>query len=284
MGLTFKCPYCGNGVKSRRALTAHVHKCHENVTNEKLLADADYGGDRPTCKCGCGEFTSISYFGGVHFNDYVVGHQSRVHNNWGHNKKAMNKSAYTRRKQYKDGSRTQWNKGKKWSECYSSDKIEKLRTMYSNAERNKKISRKLHELYSSDEKRMELHDRMAKFIGSNKFKISSKKEDDFVNDVMLMICGKNDFTRQCYISDIHQYCDLLSRSKKLIIEFNGDFWHGNPLLYPSDRLYKCQVKRMMKDEEKRKWAIANDYTLIEVWESEYDDNKENVLNKIKKLL
>lgn len=285
MELLFKCPYCGIDVNTRRSLTKHVRKSHQSITNEKLLADVDYGGIRQTCKCGCGEFTKISYFGGIHFNDYVAGHQARVHNNWGHNPKAISKSSETRRKQYSSGSRIQWNKGKKWTDCYSDDKIIELRKIFTNGDRNCKISSKLHELYSSVEKRMELHDRMVKFIASNEnFKISSKKEDEFAHSVMSSIDDCNDFVRQYYISDIHQYCDLFSPSRKLIIEFNGDFWHGNPMLYPNEGLYECQVLRMMRDEEKRKWVNENGFRMVEVWESDYDRNKENVLKKIKEIL
>lgn len=285
MGLLLKCPYCGISINTRRSLAIHVRKCHQGISNERLLADVDYGGVRPTCKCGCGKFTKISYFGGIHFNDYIAGHQARIHNNWGHNAKAIRKSSDARRRQYDDGTRTQWNKGKKWAECYSSDKIIELRKIYTNPNRNRKISDKLHELYSSTEKRRELHDRMTKFIGSNaKFKISSKKEDDFVDSVMSIVGDGNDFVRQYYISDISQYCDLYSPSRKLIIEFNGDFWHGNPTTYKNSALYECQALRMAKDEEKRKWASNNGFCMVEVWESDYDKNKENVLNKIKEIL
>ena len=54
------------------------------------------------CKCGCGEIVK---------NEWVRGHVSRVRNNWGHNQKAIENSANTRRKQYKNGERKVWNDG-----------------------------------------------------------------------------------------------------------------------------------------------------------------------------
>jgi hypothetical protein len=46
------------------------------------------------------------------FRDYIHGHQSRIHNNWGHNPIAIEKSSETRRKQFESGERTVWSKGK----------------------------------------------------------------------------------------------------------------------------------------------------------------------------
>lgn len=54
------------------------------------------------CKCGCGKVVK---------NTWVLGHASRVHNNWGHNPTAIKKSAETRRAQYKSGERKVWNDG-----------------------------------------------------------------------------------------------------------------------------------------------------------------------------
>ena len=54
------------------------------------------------CKCGCGDTVK---------NEWVRGHVARVHNNWGHNLKAIENSANTRREQYKNGERKVWNDG-----------------------------------------------------------------------------------------------------------------------------------------------------------------------------
>ena len=54
------------------------------------------------CKCGCKTVVK---------NEWVRGHVARVHNNWGHNPKAIKNSAKTRREQYKSGERKVWNDG-----------------------------------------------------------------------------------------------------------------------------------------------------------------------------
>ena len=52
------------------------------------------------CKCGCGDTVK---------NEWSKGHYTQVHNNWGHNPKAIENSAKTRREQFKNGERTVWN-------------------------------------------------------------------------------------------------------------------------------------------------------------------------------
>ena len=139
----FKCPYCNETFKTYNGLCKHVFRFnkHENITKEQLLTDFAYNGIRPKCKCGCGGYTEINYRGGVHFNDYIKGHSSKVKNNWGHNKNAIKKSTETRQKQYANGDRIQWNKGKKWNETYTQEKIDELLKIYKNVERNEKSKR-----------------------------------------------------------------------------------------------------------------------------------------------
>ena len=62
----------------------------------------------PTCKCGCGDEMRFKSGG---YTEYSKGHYSRVHNNWGHNQSAIDKSSETRRQQYKNGERKVWNDG-----------------------------------------------------------------------------------------------------------------------------------------------------------------------------
>jgi G:T-mismatch repair DNA endonuclease (very short patch repair protein) len=80
--------------------------------------------------------------------------------------------------------------------------------------------------------------------------------------------------------------DFVNRSKRFIVEFNGDFWHCNPKFWESDK-YNTAIK--MKACEK--WAYDGrryktfegcGYRVFVVWESEYKTNKESCISKILK--
>ena len=72
---------------------------------------------------------------------------------------------------------------------------------------------------------------------------------------------------------------------KRIIEFHGDLWHGNPLLFEaSDRngingqLYADKWKY---DAEKKETAEKNGFEVMVVWEWDYKYYKEDVIEKSK---
>ena len=294
----FKCPYCDKRFESYNGLTKHVIRYKEHgdgITQEQLLTDFKYNGERPKCKCGCGCYTDISYQGGAHFGDYIHGHQSRVHNNWGHNEQAKLHSAETRRKQYKSGERIQWNKGKLWEEIFTKEKIEELMQIYSNENRNSKISEKLKGVPKSEEQikkmkkvfntreyRQKKSDEMHQRLISGEFSLSSEIEKRFIKECVEPL--GIEFDTQYYIKGIHHYCDVYVPSKNTIIEFQGDYWHGNPKKYLKEELSPYQLEKVKKDEVLRKYCKDNGINLIEVWESDYNREPSTVKDTILKEL
>ena len=288
------CPYCDRHFETYNGLCKHVfsnEKPHGDISKEKLLADYKYDGKRPTCKCGCGKYTNISYIGGIHFNDYIVGHISMIHNNWGHNEKAKEKSSETRRLQYASGERIQWNKGKKWEEMYSKEKIEELMKQYSDYERNNKIASALKGVPKSEEHAEKCREngksensinanreKMHKMLTEGGFSLSSKIEKEFIEKCVKPI--GIDFTTQHYLKDIHHYCDVYIPSKNMIIEFQGDYWHGNPKKYDKEELSDFQLEKVKKDEILREYCKENKINLIEIWESDYNRSHENVIKML----
>lgn len=107
----FVCPECkGYEATKLDSLRIHYQKKH-GLPARKLYADLFLqGGKEPLCACGCGEPTRFLTLQ-KGFSKYLLGHASRVTNNWGHNKMAQEKSLKKRRD---EGlwSRNPWNKGK----------------------------------------------------------------------------------------------------------------------------------------------------------------------------
>jgi hypothetical protein len=70
---------------------------------------------------------------------------------------------------------------------------------------------------------------------------------------------------------------------KKIIEFNGDYWHCNPLKYPPEHFHKrLKMKaseRWKIDEEKIQLAESQGYKVLIIWESEYHENLNLIINK-----
>ena len=292
----YKCPFCTLTFKTYLGLCKHIfqHKAHKNkaISKEELLTIVKYNGIRPTCKCGCGQWTNISYDNGIHFREYVRGHANRIHNNWGHNPTAMNKSAQTRRTQFALGQRQIWNKSKKWEETYSKQKIEELKATYQNAERNQKISQALKgrpfspehaakcaAIMRSPRMRMILSSKMQERLKNGVFTISSQIEKKFISECIAPL--NIPYQTQYYIKDLHHYCDVYLPLKNTIVEFQGDYWHANPHKYSMDTLTSYQLKQTIKDQKLRDYCHINNINLIEIWESDYKNNVESI-NKLLK--
>jgi len=73
----------------------------------------------------------------------------------------------------------------------------------------------------------------------------------------------------------------------IVIEFFGNYWHCNPELYDDVYFNKTMKKSAIEiwnnDMERiEKFENKNYYVYI-IWEDEWDNNKNNVIEKIKKI-
>lgn len=93
--------------------------------------------------------------------------------------------------------------------------------------------------------------------------------------------GKFDHKNSCY----RKY-DFCLTNKKIIIEFNGDYYHANPATnLPSDIVSihgnKKLVSDIWKNDEHKNNLIRNfGYNVIVVWQSSYDESKIETIIKI----
>ena len=81
--------------------------------------------------------------------------------------------------------------------------------------------------------------------------------------------------------------DFGIKDERILIEVDGDYWHGNPKLYNEDgsngkrKLNEIQWNKKSKDIEKTKWAESRGFKLIRIWESEINDGTfKEKLNKL----
>lgn len=77
--------------------------------------------------------------------------------------------------------------------------------------------------------------------------------------------------------------DIVSGNK--IIEYNGDYWHANPMIYEETHSFKRNKLVMTakdiwnKDQNKIQTAIRNGYEVFVVWESEYLKDEKGTIEK-----
>lgn len=153
-----------------------------------------------------------------------------------------------------EGKRRHRAKTEKWVKTIDSKSVEELQEINS-----KKVRRSKH-TYSKREKELFciLHEHFGELV--SQFSLPRENKD-----------GKKKF----YVYDI-QY-------KYKIIEFNGDFWHANPNIYPETFIdpYTKRTQRQIieKDIDKKKIAEIHGYTVYTVWESDYITDKQKVIQE-----
>lgn len=84
---------------------------------------------------------------------------------------------------------------------------------------------------------------------------------------------------------VYDICDL---NAKKIIEVNGTYWHADPRVYSEDNnlMFKSQTAAEIRkrDVMKNKYASKFGYEVMVVWEIDWHDNKEDLIQKILKFL
>ena len=78
--------------------------------------------------------------------------------------------------------------------------------------------------------------------------------------------------------------DFTDLTNKKIIEFQGDIYHANPNLFseddkPSPWNNLTSKELWQKDEYKKQVALNNNFDLIQIWESDFRNNKEKTIKK-----
>lgn len=289
------CKECNREFETLDSLRRHRVQKHK-ISAEQTYIDYKLDGRPPLCKCGCGSRTNfLSIEKG--FVEYILGHASRVHNNWGHNQEAIKKSHETQKEMYKNGELIIWNKGLTIDDKRVSDNIQKV---MSNPNRGENISKALSGVVKSEEHKLNIsktavvrwsdeserekqsHRRM-EYIIREGFQVKSKLEETFKNILMNSVGLKEeiDFYHQFYVREIKAIYDFKISGKKILIEVDGDYWHCNPNGKFPEPIYKAQKANLVQDKIKEQWCVDNGYNLLRFWEKDINERPEWIIEQLR---
>lgn len=282
----FDCNRCERKFDNYESLRRHVGRIHK-INSHDFFVEFKLNGIYPTCKCGCNQKTKWNVRT-YDFCNFIAGHQSRIYNNWGHNKNAIEHSAETRRKQYASGERKVWNDGLTKETNIIVAELGRKSTKELNPERARKISKSLsgmpksdlhnakntkhwREYWSKDENRKAQRIRrveyMKKFLQADESKLEKvfKKLLESVN------------IKYKFQYDIDGYnFDFFIENTNILIETDGDFWHCNPIFWPNP-IYESQKHTINHDKIKNEVSLKNNYKLLRFWESDIKNEPAKVM-------
>lgn len=77
--------------------------------------------------------------------------------------------------------------------------------------------------------------------------------------------------------------DFGNKDKRILIEINGDYWHGNPKFYGKNKrqLNETQLNKKKIDKKKQSFAKEYGFKLLTFWEYDIYNNEENIVETLK---
>lgn len=265
--LKFKCPLCEYSFNSYIGVSSHLSDTHKIFTPiERYML---YHGiqEIPKCKCGCGN--NVKFFAGKGgwFGEYLQGHKAKKSGFC--TKEGLEKSVETRRARFASGELIQHNKGVKLVGAA----LLKAQEIAARPERRAKISKALKGKPKSEEHKKI----MVETLSRNRKEIlkGNPSKLEFIFADILIGMG---------VDHIHQYhvdgfdYDFYIPSKNLLIEIDGDYWHGNPSVFTE--LNNMQKKNRGLDKLKNIHADKRNFTLIRFWENDIRNNRIQIIQKL----
>ncbi len=85
-----------------------------------------------------------------------------------------------------------------------------------------------------------------------------------------------EYIQQFEAKSIGRFYDYYLPKSNVLLEVDGDYYHKNPAMY-NKPINAIQKKNMRVDSYKNKWALANGYVLIRIWESDIKKHPDKVM-------
>lgn len=253
------------------------------MKNAEKLIQEKYNGIHPICGCGCEEKTVYDH-SSKDFGKFKRGHQTRVNKNYfgdPKNPKRVEKIIATRKAKFASG---------EYDHVVSAVKENRK-----NPGLGKKISKGAKGVPKpkpegfgigrkhSDRTKDKMSDSaVQRIIKTGKVKRSLLEIRFELFFQLLNI----EFQHSYYINtkENHFIYDFYLPKHKYLIEVDGDFWHCNPNTKYALPECKTQDINIINDQIKNQWAKDNGFKLLRFWETDINNNPQQIIERLKKEL
>lgn len=277
---TYSCEICNKQYNTYNGLVKHLSRTH-NIDAITYHIKYKLNGERPTCACGCGEYTEWkagSEYENDRFRTYKNGHGSKVKNpmlgkkHSTESKKQMSKS---RKQKFKeDENYSRWNKGVNLKEYWGECVYDKWKDNLNSPEANAKISKH----FKGKPKSLEHREKILEQLEINRHNRLTSKEPSLPEKLMGQYLEELNLQYETeYPLDGFHY-DFYIESLNLLIEVDGDYFHGNPKFFKT--LNPMQRKNKGLDKVKNAVARDNNFNLIRFWEDDIKNDKTKIIDNI----
>jgi very-short-patch-repair endonuclease len=80
--------------------------------------------------------------------------------------------------------------------------------------------------------------------------------------------------------------DFGNKERRVLLEVQGDYWHGNPTIFGEGKrpLNNVQREKIEKDSKKEEFCKKNNIHLFKIWESDILNKNFSVLDSLEKII
>jgi len=275
-----QCEICNFGSDSKMKLVKHILFSHKLKKGEYLIK-TKYKGEHPQCKCGCG--TLMVYNATLSdFPTYIKKHLHNIQKGKTQEEIFGDMNSPKRIEAISKARKSLFNSGK-WD-----SQLENLRKPRSQ-EIKDKISLGAKGVPKPKPKGFGIgrthsditKDKMSKSAIQNIIKQGKVKRSNLEYKFEGMLKSFNiEYNHSFYIKSIGKIYDFYLPKYNILIEVDGDFWHCNPNSQYKIPTTKSQFLNIENDKFKNKWAKDNGYQMLRFWETDINDNTQQVKQKV----
>lgn len=140
----------------------------------------------------------------------------------------------------------------------------------------------------SEKLSISLDDAVSLICNRRTYKYTSLLEQEFINLLGQQIGPiehsslKRPFGKWCH--SLNRYVIYDIKHYDCIIEFNGDYWHANPLYYHETDCIRGVPAKDIWEFDRQKIQLATDtgFRVMVIWENEFLNDKNKTIEKVKK--
>ena len=108
---------------------------------------------------------------------------------------------------------------------------------------------------------------------------SSKLEEKFAREFLDKLGVK--YVRQWPMGKTGRYCDFAIERHNILIEVDGDYYHGYGLLY--EKMDAIQKHNNTVDRYKNQWAMEHGFKMVRIWEHDIKKEPSKVMMRLKRM-
>lgn len=258
----YDCIWCNTKGKSKRGIGTHIGIKHKDKQIEEYVLITKYSGIRPTCQCGCLQFTTWYDLRGVYRN-FITGHNNPEDRFSSTNQPYISPESIEKMKKTK--ARQMKKNGKEIRKKLS---IGVRRALETNPEYRENLSKGQRAAWANDAERKE---KLSKRNLDRPIQYVSQEEKDFVAHIKKFIkceiVTQKQIRTKTYGGGVF---DVYLPSKNIYIEYDGCYFHG--LMKNNKPLTSKQLKAISNDERKNNLVKEIGASLLRIdsshdWES-----------------